>query len=71
MRNQENKMEYLTDHLAKILLEVHEGKIEIELAKVQKGIVGTMISGNRAQLTYNLSQQKFPNMTKIKFFEGK
>ena len=64
-------MEYLTDHLTKLLQEVHEEKIEIDNAKIQKGIVSTIISGNRAQLTYNLSQQKFPNMTKIKFFEGK
>lgn len=64
-------MEYLTDHLTKLLQEVHDEKIEIDNAKIQKGIVGTIISGQRAQLTYNLSQQKFPNMTKIKFFEGK
>ena len=66
-----NNMEKLTDHLTKILLDVHEEKIEVDNAKVQKGIAGQIISGQRVTLMYNTAKQKFPNMAKMKFLEVK
>jgi hypothetical protein len=64
-----DKMENLTDSLTKLYTEVNDQEIELDKAKILKGVAGQIINAQGVQIKYNIAKQKFSKISKIKFLE--